>query len=236
MVRFRYFFISSLMLFAACSSDGDSNIPEIPDDPVGTIKTTLSRGGSAFFLDDTGNSIKLAGNGTLQGNNLFFTSPKKCDGLVYVKSIPMSDWKTSSSAVLKKGDGLVVGSRMFDGAGFTRLYVDEQNDTTGSVKLKSQYPFYGDANAFYLNHSHLLLYREEGDTTIVMIKPTTYNVELASGEWATIKPHITHVLLEYSENFSGAVRFDTLIFSNGVFTDKRLPIVQLDDSYEDIID
>ena len=224
----RYILISSLLLLAACSKDGDgaSNIPEIPDDPNGTRTSFLSRGGSALFLDDTGNGIRLAANGTLQGSNLFFTSSRKCDGLSYVTSIPLSDWKAGNSAVLKKGDGLVVGSRMSDGATFTRLYVDAVNDTIGSVKLKSQSPFYGDVNSFYLSHRQLLLYRDAGDTLVAITKPVTYNVRLASGEWASIKPHITYVQLEYSMNMTGKERFDTLIFSNAKLLDMRLPIVQ----------
>ena len=224
----KYIFIYSFLLLVACSNDGDaaSNIPEIPSDPIGTRTSFLSRGGSVVFLDDTGNGIRLVANGTLYGNNVFFTSSRKCDGLSYVTSIPLSDWKAGSSAVLKKGDGLVVGSRMYDGATFTRLYVDAVNDTTGSVKLKSQSPFYGDVNSFYLSHRQLLLYKEAGDTLVAIIKPVTYNVRLASGEWASIKPHITYVQLDYSANMTGKERFDTLIFSNAMLPDKRLPIVQ----------
>lgn len=234
MRRFGYIILFS-MLFAACKSEGDSNIPEIPDDPNGTRTTILSRGGSAVFLDDTGNAMRLAADGALQGSNLFFTSSKKCDGLVYVASIPLSDWRAGNSAVLKKGEGLVMGSRMFDGATFTRLFVDDVDETTGDVTLKSQSPFYGNVNSFYLNHQQLLLKKEEGDTTVTIIKPTTYNVELASGEWATVSPHITHVKLSYSENMTGSVRFDTLIFSNGELLEKRLPIVQLHYSLSDSV-
>ena len=222
------------MLFTACKSDGNSNLPEIPDDPNGTRTTILSRGGSAVFLDDTDNGIKLAANGTLQGNNLFFTSPKKCDGLSYVTSIPLSDWKAGSSAVLKKSDGLIVASSssMFDGVTFTRLYVDKVDEVSGDVTLKSQFPFYGGVNKFYLNHynnnKQLPLGDDAGDTIVVIIKPTTYNVELASGEWATIKPYPygIHVVLEFTENLTGEARYDTLIFSNAKIHDVRLPIVQ----------
>lgn len=234
MRRFGYIIIFS-MLLAACKRDGDSNIPEIPDDPNGTRTTILSHGGTAVFLDDTGNGLRLAANGTLQGNNLFFTSSKKCDGLVYVASIPLSDWRAGNSAVLKKGEGLVVGSRMFDGATFTRLFVDDVDETTGDVTLKSQSPFYGNVNDFYLNHKQLILKNEEGDTTVAIIKPTTYNVELASGEWASINPYVAHVKLSYKENMTGSVRFDTLIFSNGILPEKRLPITQLHYSLSDAI-
>ena len=234
-MRFRYILIFSLMLLAACTKDGVSHIPEIPDDPNGTRTTILSRGGSAVFLDGTGNGMRLTGNGTLQGDNLFFTSPDKCDGLVYVTKIPLSDWRSGSSAVLKKGEGLVAGSRMSDGVTFTRFYVDEVNDVAGNIKLKSQSPFYGDVNSFYLNHEQMILGDEAGDTIVVIKKPTTYNVELASGEWASIKPYVAHVLLEYSENMTGAIRYDTLIFSNAMLPDKRLPIVQLNFSLDDIM-
>ena len=138
MKHFRYIFIYFSLLLTACESDGVSNIPEIPDDPAGTRTTKLSRGGSAVFLDDTGNGMKLAKDGTLQGDNLFFTSSKKRDGLIYVTEIPLSDWKAKSSAVLHESDGLVVGSCMSDGVTFTRLFVAEVNDTTGNVVLKSQ--------------------------------------------------------------------------------------------------
>lgn len=230
MSRFGYIFVFSLMLFTACKSDGNSNLPEIPDDPNGTRTTILSRGGSAVFLDDTDNGIKLAANGTLQGNNnVSFTSSSKCDGLSYVTKIPLSDWKAGSSAVLKKGDGLVVASRMFDGVTFTRLYVDKVDEVSGGVTLKSQFPFYGGVNSFYLNHKQLLLDNEAGDTIVVIKKPTTYNVELASGEWVSIKPYpyVAHVVLEFTENLTGEARYDTLIFSNAkLLFDMRLPIVQ----------
>ena len=216
------------MLLTACKSDGNSNLPEIPDDPDGTRTTILSRGGSAVFLDDTDNGIKLAANGALQGNNISFTSSSKCDGLSYVTKIPLSDWKAGNSAELKKGDGLVVASRMFDGVTFTRLYVDKVDEISGGVTLKSQSPFYGDVNSFYLNHKQLLLDNEAGDTIVVIKKPTTYNVELASGEWVSIKPYpyVAHVVLEFTENLTGEARYDTLIFSNAKLLDMRLPIVQ----------
>ena len=236
MSRFGYILVYSLMLLAACKNDGNSNIPEIPDDPDGTRTTILSRGGSAVFLDDTDNGIKLAANGALQGNNMFFTSSSKCDGLFYVTKIPLSDWKAGSSAVLKKGDGLVVASRMFDGVTFTRLYVDKVDEVSGDVKIKSQAPFYGSTDKFYLNHPStfspyregLLLYKDAGDTTVVIKNPTTYNVELASGEWVSIKPYpyVAHVVLEFTENLTGEARYDTLIFSNAKLLDMRLPIVQ----------
>ena len=235
MMRLRHIFICSLLLFVACKSEGVSNIPEIPDDPVGTRSTILSRGGSAVFLDDTGNGIKLAENGALQGENLYFTSSKKSDGLVYVTEIPLSSWNSGKSAVLKSGDGLVVGSRMSDGVTFTRLFVAEVNDVTGDVVMKSHSPFYGDVDEWYLYHNKMLLNREPGDTIITIRKPTTYNVRLALGEWASIKQHITYVQLEYSENRTREIRYDTLIFSNGVLPDKRLPIEQSNKFNDDII-
>ena len=186
----------------------------------------MSRGGSPVFLDDTGNGLCLDDNGCLCGENIYFTSAKKCIGLSYVTSIPLSDWR-NYSAVLAQGEGLVMGSRMFDGATFTRVFVDRVDSITGDVVLKHQAPFYGDATSFYLHpKDRLILYKDAGDTTVVLTKPTTYNVELASGSWASIKPHITHVQLSYSENVTGEARVDTLIFSNGRFATKRLPVVQ----------
>ena len=219
-------------MLAACNKDGDSSIPDIPDDPEGSEVTTLSRGGSVVFLDDTGNGIGLDNIGRLQGENVFFTSSKSCDGLSYVTTIPMSDWNVNSG-VLKRGNGLVMGSKMFDGATFTRLFVEDADSVTGEVTLKSQSPFYGNADAFYLNHKALLLDKNAGDTMVVIIKPTTYNVELASGEWASVKPHITYVSLNFQENRTGRMRADTLIFSNGILPEKRLPILQLDFSLSD---
>ena len=225
-----------MLAFAACSNDGNSNIPDIPDDPAGTKTTILSRGGSPVFLDDTGNGLCLDDNGRLHGENLYFTSSKRCDGLSYVTSIPLSDWGVLS-AVAVQGEGLVMGSRTFDGATFTRLFVDGVDDVTGEVALKSLSPFYGDVTSFYLHpKDRLILYKEAGDTTVVLTKPATYNVELASGSWASIKPHITHVQLNYSENMTGKMRVDTLIFTNGMFAEKRLPVVQLQMSKNDSID
>lgn len=223
------------MLFVACSKDGNSGVPDIPDDPDGSKVTMLSLGGADVFLDDTGNGVRLDDDGRLQGDNVFFTSSVRCNGLSYVTSVPMSDWSVGSG-VLGKGDGLVMGSRMFDGATFTRLFVESVDSVSGDVTLKSQSPFYGNTDAFYLNHKGLLLFKNAGDTTVVLIKPTTYNVELASGKWASVKPHITYVSLSFSENRTGRMRADTLIFSNGVLPEKRLPILQLEYSLSDSIE
>jgi hypothetical protein len=103
------------------------------------------------------------------------------------------------------------------------------------VKIKSQSPFYGSTDNFYLNHRQLVLFKEAGDTNVVLIKPTSYNVELASGEWASLRTHIAYVALSFSANRTGAVRSDTLIFSNGIFRDKILPIFQLNISGGDSI-
>ena len=236
-MRFNRLFIAfSMLMFVACSNDGNSNIPDIPDDPAGTKTTILSLGGSPVSLDDTGNLLSIDDSGRLQGVNLYFTSSKRCDGLSYVTSIPLSDWSILS-AVAGQGEGLVMGSRTFDGATFTRLFVDEVDNVTGNVKLKSQSPFYGDVTSFYLHpKDRVILYKDAGDTTVVLTKPTTYNVELASGSWASIKPNTTYVQLSYSENMTGEIRVDTLIFSNGIFADKRIPIVQLERSLNDSID
>ena len=234
----RYFscFLFSAMMFVACSNDGNSTIPEIPDDPDGSKVTVLSRGCSRVFLDDTDNGIALDGDGRLQGDNVYFSSPQKCDGLSYVTAIPaFSEWKERSS-VLVKGEGLVMGSKMSDGVTFTRLFVEAVDTLTGDVKIKSQAPFYGSTDNFYLNHRQLVLYKEAVDTTVVLIKPISYNVELASGKWASLRTHIAYVALNFSENRTGAVRRDTLIFSNGVFPDKIVPIFQLDISRGDSIE
>ena len=137
--------------------------------------------------------------------------------------------------MLHESDGLVVGSCMSDGVTFTRLFVAEVNDTTGNVVLKSQSPFYSEVDGWYLYHNKMSLSREAGDTIVTIRRPITYNVRLALGEWASIKPYITYVQLEYSENMTGAPRSDTLIFSNGVLPDKRLPIVQSNKFKNEII-
>lgn len=237
MMNMRYFscFLFLAMMFVACSNDGDSTIPEIPDDPDGSKVSMLSRGGASLFLDDTGNGIALDGDGCLQGENVFFSTPQKCDGLSYVTAVPaFTEWK-ERSRVLAKGEGLVMGSKMPDGVTFTRIFVDAVDTLTGDVKIKSQSPFYGSTDNFYLNHRQLVLFKEAGDTNVVLIKPTSYNVELASGEWASLRTHIAYVALSFSANRTGAVRSDTLIFSNGVFRDKILPIFQLDISGGDSI-
>jgi hypothetical protein len=60
-------------------------------------------------------------------------------------------------------------------------------------------------------------------------------VELASGEWANIEPHITYIRLNFSENRSGEMRRDTLIFSNDRFDEARIPLIQLNYSLKDPI-
>ena len=118
---------------------------------------------------------------------------------------------------------------------FTRLFVEDIDTVSGSVKVKSESPFYSDGEKFYFNHKALVLSVERGDTTVVLTKPTTYNVELSSGEWANIEPHITYIRLNFSENESGEMRRDTLIFSNDRFDEVRIPLLQLNYSLKDPI-
>lgn len=225
-----FIYIYFLLLFIACTSDGDSNIPDIPDNPIGTKSTILSRGGSAVFIDDTGNALMLDDSGRLSGNNISFTSSKSCYGISYVTSIPL-EWN-STSDVLSKGDGLVMGSRMFDGVTFTRFFVEAVDTVTGDVKLRSQSPFYGEVNNFYINPNRLVLPKSAGEVAVVIQQPTTYNVELLSGKWAILKPNTAYVLLKFVENNTGKMRTDTLVFSNGMLSDKRVPIVQMNDSID----
>ena len=220
-------FVSLLLLLFACGNDGQGGAPDIPDDPEGTRNSVLTRGGAALYLDDTGNGVTLGEDGCLQGENIFFAPAAKCDGISYITRISGTSWNVKSSP-LRQGYGFVMGSKMADGATFTSIYVDEVDEATGKVTIKSLSPFNGDADKFYFNHKNtIFLYREPGDTTVVMIKPASYNVELAKGEWADVQPHITYVRLNFKENNSRLIRTDTLIYSNGVFSDVRIPIAQL---------
>ena len=229
-----FLFSLSAVLFA-CGSDGEGGAPDIPDEPDGVKRTILSSEGAPVYLDDTGNGVTLNADGTLQGENVFFAPAEKCDGISYVTRIKTSSWNVKSTP-LREGYGFVMGSKMEDGATFTSVYVDDVDSITGNVTLKSLSPFYGDVDKFYFNHkSTLYLYREAGDTAVVMIKPASYNVELASGEWAAVKPHITYIRLNFIENKSGEPRTDTLIYTNGVFDEARVPIVQLHYSRYDTI-
>ena len=215
------------LLVVSCSSDGGSgSVPEIPDEPEGTKTSLLSRGGVSLSLDGSSNLVTLGQDGRLTGENLFFAPSFRCDGISYVNAISGFSWDVKSD-VLRSGDGLVMGDKLSDGAVFTRIYVSSVDSADNGVELKYQSPFYGSTDKFYLNHkSGLGLYRNAGDTTVVIIKPTSYNVELAQGEWIKATPHITYVRLEYKENKTRNFRADTLIFSNGVFEELRLPIVQ----------
>ena len=223
------------ILLAACGSDGGSTTaPDIPDFPDGAKYSVLERNNS-IFLDETNNSVKLNNEGRMQGENLFFSTAGKRDGISYVTRIPTAPWNTYSD-ILKKGYGYIIGSKTEDGAMFTRLFVENIDTVTGNVKIISEAPFYGDGEKFYFNHkTPIFLSVERGDTIVVLTKPTTYNVELASGEWASIEPHITYIRLNFSENRSGEVRRDTLIFDNGRFDEARIPLIQLNYSLKDPI-
>lgn len=228
MKHFGLLLIMLLSLSAfSCSSDGGSGtVPDIPDEPEGTKTTLLTGGGRSFSLDGTSNLVGLGSDGRLSGNNLFFAPSYKCNGISYVTGISGFSWNVESD-FLRSGYGMVMGSKLADGAVFSRLYVSDVDSVAKSVELKSQSPFYGSADKFYLNHKYGVgLYRDAGDTTVVIIKPTTYSVALASGKWIKVTPHITYVRLEFTENRTRDFRTDTLVFSNGVFDDVRLPIVQ----------
>lgn len=224
--------VMALTMFISCESDGNSSIPDIPDEPSGVRTFTLSRNGSAIYVDDTSNSMNLDADGCLSGENLFFSALGKCNGISYITAIPISGWMASSDS-LKKGYGYVMGSRRYDGATFTRLYVETVDSVNGDVVLKSLSPFYGNSDKFYLNHKQMFLFKEAGDTNVVMIKPATYDVTLVRGEWMRLVSHITYVKLFFDENKSGMPRVDTLIFSNGKFPEKRIPITQLHYSEND---
>ena len=225
--------IMAIML-AACGSDGSSSTaPDIPDDPEGA-KTTLLERGKSTFLDETAGTVKLDNEGRMQGKNLFFSTAGKRDGISYITRIPTYPWNTYSD-ILQKGYGYIIGSKIENGAMFTRLFVEDIDTITGDVKIKSEAPFYSDGEKFHFNHKALVLSVERGDTTVVLTKPTTYNVELSSGEWASIEPHITYIRLNFSENESGEMRRDTLIFSNDRFDEVRIPLLQLNYSLKDPI-
>ena len=222
------------ILLSACSSDGGSaTAPDIPDDPEGA-KTTLLEPGKSVSLDETPNKVTLNDDGCLQGENLFFSTAGKRDGLSYVTRIPTSPWDKTSYA-LRKGYGYIIGSKTENGAVFTRLFVENTDTISGSVKIKSESPFYSDGEKFYFNHKEIFMSMESGDTVVVLTKPTTYNVELASGEWANITPHITYIRLSFLENQSGKARTDTIIFSNDKFDEVRIPLIQLNYSLKDPI-
>ena len=222
------------ILLAACGNDGGSlTAPDIPDNPEGAKTSVLERGKSTL-LDETAGSVKLNDEGRLQGENLFFSTAGKRDGISYITRIPTYPWNTYSD-ILQKGYGYIIGSKIENGAMFTRLFVEDIDTITGDVKIKSEAPFYSDGEKFHFNHKALVLSVERGDTTVVLTKPTTYNVELSSGEWASIEPHITYIRLNFSENESGEMRRDTLIFSNDRFYEVRIPLLQLNYSLKDPI-
>ena len=79
------------MMFVACSNDGDSTIPEIPDDPDGSKVTMLSRGGSRIFLDDTDNGIALDSDGRLQGENVFYKGKAKPEELALYNEAELAE-------------------------------------------------------------------------------------------------------------------------------------------------
>lgn len=230
---FLFVFFLAGIIFSCKSDRSSSSGLDIPDEPDGVKSLNLFSNGVAVFPDGTSNALYLDENGCLHGDNLFFSVLGRCDGISYVRRISTSNWSVNSG-ILYQGEGLVMGNKIHDGAIFTSFYVENIDSVNGGVKLKTLSPFYGDADKFYFNHKKdLILFREAGDTTVIMIKPTTYNVELASGEWLDIIPHITYVRLDFSENTTGKPRIDTLMFSNGVFDDVHIPIVQLQYSLND---
>ncbi len=211
-------------LLVSCTDSGTSSVPDIPIDPAGTVARVMVPGGNGVSVDDVGHLLYIDEDMQLHGDSRYFCSVGDCKGIGYILDIPRSGWNVSSLP-LGKGKGVVSAAVTDEGTLFTALYVDDI-DSLGCVNLKAYYPLYGRGVRFSLSHNMLELPREAVDTVVVLTAPTTYRVELASGEWIRFVPHVSFVQLFIDENNTGAERRDTLRFSNGIFAEKTLPIVQ----------
>lgn len=213
-----------LPLSLACTDSGNSSVPELPVDPEGTVVHFLSPGRGNILPSDFCDAVFLNDTLGLYGENLRFAAVGECDGVGYISEIAREGWKPVGNQ-LREGCGYIACNIMEDGSLFAALYVDKI-DSAGVVKVKSLSPIYGHYNRFAINVKHLSLPPLAGDTTVYIVHPSSYRVELSSAKVFSIQPNVSFVKIIYGDVAEGVVYRDTLRFSNGRFPTVEIPIVQ----------
>ena len=218
-------FILLLPLVCACSSDsGNSSVPQLPVDPVGTQTFKVVPGESSIKIDIFDATIFADDTLGLYGDNLRFVSLGQCKGVGYIIEIPRVGWQRNCNS-LRAGEGYIACNITEEGSTFASLYVDAI-DSLGVATVKSLVPLFGRFDRFAVNPKELFLTAESGDSTAFIIHPTTYTATLASGEWVRLQPNVAYVSLSYDENSTGEERYDTLRLYNGYFETHEIPIHQ----------
>lgn len=222
---FRKFIILLLPLSVACSSDsGNVSVPELPADPEGTQTHFLHPKGEALHIDIFDADIMVDDSLVLGGEDVRFASVGACRGVGYIIEIPRTGWQRKSEP-LHAGCGYVACNIGVEGSTFAALYVDSIS-ASGVATVKTLAPQFGRFDRFAVNPKEFYLTAAEGDTTLFIIHPTTYEASLTDGRWARIVPNVAFVKLYYDENNTRRPRTDTLILSNGYFQNLRIPIIQ----------
>lgn len=222
---FKKLLITLLPLVCACSSDsGNSSVPQLPVDPLGTQTFKVVPGGSSIKIDIFDTTIFADDTLGLYGENLRFVSVGQCKGVGYIIEIPRVGWQRICNS-LRAGEGYIACNITDEGSTFASLYVDAI-DSLGVATVKSLVPLFGRFDRFAVNPKEFTLTAEAGDTTAFIIHPTTYTATLASGEWARLQPSVAYVSLSYDENTTGVERYDTLQLYNGYFKTHEIPICQ----------
>lgn len=222
---FRKFLILLLPLSVACSSDsGNVSVPELPTDPAGTQTHRLHPGAQAMRIDIFDADIMADDSLRLCGEGVRFASVGACRGVGYIIEIPRTGWQRKSEP-LREGCGYVACNIGAEGSTFAALYVDSIS-ALGVATVKTLAPQFGRFDRFAVNPKEFYLTAAEGDTTLFIIHPTTYEARLTNGAWARLVPNVAFVKLYYDENNTRRPRTDTLILSNGYFQNLVIPIIQ----------
>ncbi len=222
---FKRLLITLLPLVCACSSDsGNSSVPQLPVDPVGTQTFKVVPGKSSIKIDIFDTTVFADDTLGLYGENLRFVSVGQCKGVGYIIEVPRVGWQRTCNA-LRVGEGYIACNITDEGSTFASLYVDAI-DSLGVATVKSLVPLFGRFDRFAVNPKEFSLTAEGGDTAAFIIHPTTYTATLTSGEWARLQPNVAYVSLSYDENTTGVQRYDTLRLYNGYFETHEIPICQ----------
>ena len=220
----------AISLLYSCSDSGNSGVPLDFSDPSDAVTHIVdSKGNSSLRIDLFDNLVYVDDTMGMSGIDMRFASYGVCNGIGYMQEIPREGWRYRSEQ-LQQGKGYFASNIFDEGCCIAAVYVDN-TDSLGNLSVKTLAPLYGTFGRFAVNTKKLDLKSYSGDTAIYLIHPTTYNVNLKSGKWLSVKPNVTYIELFFDANDTGSERRDVLYLNNGIFDDIEITVMQA--AYDD---